>query len=70
MAMEWPCVARIRWWAGLRGSGNEVELESDGESEGREGSGIRAKRCLALVSTIALSSGNVTDMEERRFQDS
>lgn len=47
-----------------------VVCESEGELEGGEGSGVRAKRCLAFVSTIDFSSGNVTEREARRVQDS
>lgn len=72
MGREWPWVARIRWCDGLlvegKGEkGGEVDKEGEG---GGVGSGMRAKRCLAFVSTIDLSSANVTERVERRAQDS
>lgn len=73
IGMEWPWVARIRWWDGFWGSGKGGEEEEGlvAEEGGVEvGRGIRAKRCLAFVRTMDKSSGKVTFREERRGQES
>lgn len=71
MGMEWPWVARMRWCAGLRGSGKGVGWGCDCDGDcggGGVGSGIRAKRCFSLVWTMERISGKVTRREARRGQ--
>ncbi len=65
MVREWPWAARMRYWAG---SSEEVEVEDVGAE--MEASGMSVNRFLAFWATISRSSGKVTFMERRRFQES
>lgn len=60
---EWPWVARMRWWAGLRGSGKGSVGGEVVVLGGGEGRGMRAKRCFSLVWTMERISGKVTRRE-------